>query len=391
MHNLDKNEIKDNLRTINQNWELIDTPYIKRDFEFGNFKEALDFVNKISGMAEEISHHPEILIKYNKVSLKIFTHDTDHITDLDFQLINKIDEELSGKKTLDNESGELADTIEILKNGSDFEKRRAATRLGKIGNSDTVPVLIKALKNKDRFVKKAVIRSLGHIKDKRAIPSLIRLLQSDDGEYRYAAKDSLVEIGEASENDLISSFKSRNYHQREMVIEALGELGSENSFQYLKKGLLDDFSQVRWRAARAINQRYDEETIKILKKLSKKDKDPKVREESKKALKKIKNNVEKLYDDFEKRLKYISEDIEIREIKTGKSFFSPKRNFSTVNLLNPYKLRFSIYQGNKRIEGLKTSNTEPNWGSVYLQREEDLGVILEAFKESFIIIQEDFS
>ena len=50
-----------------------------------------------------------------------------------------------------------------------------------------------------------------------------------DAEFRYAAKDSLVEIGEYSEHDLISALESNNYHQREMAVEALGELGSENS------------------------------------------------------------------------------------------------------------------------------------------------------------------
>ena len=66
-----------------------------------------------------------------------------------------------------------------------------------------------------------------------------------------------------SENDLISALESNNYHQREMAVEALGELGSENSNEFLKKALLDKESHVRWRAARAINQWYDDEIIVI--------------------------------------------------------------------------------------------------------------------------------
>jgi 4a-hydroxytetrahydrobiopterin dehydratase len=387
---LEKREIKEKKSSLDDEWELINVPFLKRTYEFESFKEALEFVNKVAEISESVKHHPDIFISFNKVNLNIYTHDTNSLTELDFRLAKKIDELLLEDKSSNNNQ-EILENIDLLKNGSDFEKRRAATRLGRIGNSDAVPVLIKALKNKDRFVKKAAIRSLGRIKDKRAIPSLIRLLLSDDGEYRYAAKDSLVEIGEESEDDLISAFKSRNYHQREMAIEALGELGSENSSQYLKKGLLDDISQVRWRAARAINQFYDEEIIKTLKNLSKNDQDIKVREESVKTLKNIENQIKKLYVDFEKRLKFISEDIEIHDVKGGKSYFSPEKSFAGVTFYNPHRLRFSIYQGNNKIKNLNPSKADPRWGVIYLQRKEELGEILEIFKESFIIAKKDYN
>lgn len=388
MKSLEKNVIRDKKSLLDEEWELVDVPFLKRTYEFESFKEALEFVNKVADISENVNHHPDIFISFNKVNLNIYTHDTNSITELDFELAKKIDELSSEDETTLNNQ-ELLENIDILKNGSDFEKRRAATRLGRIGNIDTVPVLIKALKNKDRFVKKAAIRSLGMIKDKRAIPSLIRLLQSEDGEYRYTAKDSLVEIGEASEDDLISAFESRNYHQREMAIEALGELESKNSFQYLKKGLLDDFSQVRWRAARAINQLYDDETIKTLKNLSKNDPDAKVREESKKTLKNIRIIIENLYGDFEKRLIFISDDIEIRDIKAGKSYFSPEKSFGGVTFHNPYKLRFYAYQGDNRIKNI-SSKADPKWGVIYIQREEELGDVLEIFKQSYIIAKKDY-
>lgn len=383
MKTLKNSEIKDKKSLLDEEWELIDVPFLKRTYEFESFKEALEFLNKVADISESVNHHPDIFISYNKVNLNIYTHDTNSITELDFELAQKIDELLLVDKSVEESANidqELFENIDILKNGSDYEKRRAATRLGRIGNMDAVPVLIKALKNKDRFVKKAAIRSLGMIKDKRAIPSLIRLLQSEDGEYRYTAKDSLVEIGEASEDDLISVFESKNYHQREMAIEALGELESDNSFQYLKKGLLDDISQVRWRAARAINQLYDDETIKTLKNLSKNDPDAKVREESKKTLKNIRIIIEKLYSDFEKRLIFISDDIEIRDIKDGKSYFTPEKNFAGATFYNPYKLRFYVYKGKK----------DPKWGVIYLQSKEELGDILEIIKESYIIAKKEY-
>lgn len=389
MRALKNSVIKDKIYSLDEEWELVDIPFLKRTYEFESFKEALEFVNKVAEISENVNHHPDIFISFNKVNLNIYTHETNSITELDFELAKKIDElSLEDEKTLNNQ--ELLENIDILKNGSDYEKRRAATRLGRIGNAEAVPVLIKALKNKDRFVKKAAIRSLGRIKDIRSIPSLIRLLQSEDGEYRYTAKDSLVEIGEVSEEDLISAFESKNYHQREMAIEALGELESNNSFQYLKKGLLDDFSQVRWRAARAINQVYDEETIKTLKNLSKNDPDTKVREESKKTLKNIRIIIEKLYNDFEKRLKFISDDIEIRDIKDGKSYFTPEKSFGGVTFHNPYKIRFYAYQGDNRIKNINSSKADPKWGVIYIQREEELGDVLEIFKQSYILAKKDY-
>jgi 4a-hydroxytetrahydrobiopterin dehydratase len=391
---LGNSEINNKKSLLDEEWELVDIPFLKRTYEFESFKEALEFVNKVAYISKSVNHHPDIFISFNRVNLNIYTHDTNSLTQLDFELAKKIDELLVVDKSVEESAiidQELLENIEILKNGSDFEKRRASTRLGRIGNADAVPVLIKALKNKDRFVKKAAIRSLGMIKDTRAIPSLIRLLQSEDGEYRYAAKDSLVEIGEVCEDVLISAFESRNYHQREMAIEALGELELENSLQFLKKGLLDDISQVRWRAARAINQWYDEETIKTLKNLFKNDPDIKVREESAKTLKNIENQIKNLFVDFEKRLKFISEDIGINDVKGGKSYFSPEKNFAGVNFNNPHKLRFSIYQGNNRIKNVNPSKADPKWGVIYLQRKEELGEVLEIFKESFIIAKKDYN
>ena len=268
--NLEKSEIKTKTSLLDEKWELINIPFLKRTFEFDNFKDALEFVKIVADTSEKLNHHPDIFISYNKVNLNIYTHDTDSLTALDFELAQKIDELSSVKDISLNNDQELLENIEVLKNGSDFEKRKAAAKLGKIGDSKAVPLLIKSLDDKDRFVRKAAARSLGKIKDKRAIKPLIRVLGFIDAEFRYTAKDSLIEIGESTEKDLISALESNNYHQREMAVEALGELGSETSGEFLKKGLLDKESQVRWRAARAINQWYDDEIIGILKNLCKK-------------------------------------------------------------------------------------------------------------------------
>ena len=57
---------------------------------FENFVEAIAFVNRLVEPAEKLGHHPNITINYNQVSLELTTHDAQGLTELDFQLANKI-------------------------------------------------------------------------------------------------------------------------------------------------------------------------------------------------------------------------------------------------------------------------------------------------------------
>jgi 4a-hydroxytetrahydrobiopterin dehydratase len=63
------------------------------EFEFSNFTEALDFVNKIGKKAEDLQHHPDILMHdYKHVTIMLFTHDEDAITKKDHELAKLIDD-----------------------------------------------------------------------------------------------------------------------------------------------------------------------------------------------------------------------------------------------------------------------------------------------------------
>lgn len=55
-------------------------------FQFPNFAASMKFVNAIAEDAEAINHHPDIDIRYDKVTLAMVTHDAGGITDLDVQL-----------------------------------------------------------------------------------------------------------------------------------------------------------------------------------------------------------------------------------------------------------------------------------------------------------------
>lgn len=66
---------------------------LKKAFEFNNFSEALQFVNKIGEIAENKKHHPDILLRdYKFVDISLTTHDNrNKITEKDVELAQLID------------------------------------------------------------------------------------------------------------------------------------------------------------------------------------------------------------------------------------------------------------------------------------------------------------
>jgi 4a-hydroxytetrahydrobiopterin dehydratase len=68
---------------------------IVRTFKFEGFLKSIDFVNRIAGKAQKINHHPDIDIRFDKVTLKLTTHDAGGITEKDFSLARQCDEVFS--------------------------------------------------------------------------------------------------------------------------------------------------------------------------------------------------------------------------------------------------------------------------------------------------------
>jgi 4a-hydroxytetrahydrobiopterin dehydratase len=63
---------------------------IKREFKFDDFQGSIDFVNRIAPPAEEMNHHPDIAISWNKVELTLSTHSQGGLTESDFELATRI-------------------------------------------------------------------------------------------------------------------------------------------------------------------------------------------------------------------------------------------------------------------------------------------------------------
>ena len=65
---------------------------IRRTFSFADFKGAMAFVNRVADLAEGIDHHPDIDIRYAKVTLTLSTHDAGGLTARDFDLAGQVQE-----------------------------------------------------------------------------------------------------------------------------------------------------------------------------------------------------------------------------------------------------------------------------------------------------------
>jgi 4a-hydroxytetrahydrobiopterin dehydratase len=69
-----------------------DGQQIIRDWRFGDFKEAIGFVNRVADAAEAANHHPDILVHgWNKVRLSVTNHSAGGLTQADFELAKTID------------------------------------------------------------------------------------------------------------------------------------------------------------------------------------------------------------------------------------------------------------------------------------------------------------
>jgi len=79
-----------------EGWTLIDdNKAIEKSFKFGSFKEAFAFMTHGALCAEKLDHHPEWFNVYNRVDVKLTTHDSGSITELDLSLAKALNEAAS--------------------------------------------------------------------------------------------------------------------------------------------------------------------------------------------------------------------------------------------------------------------------------------------------------
>jgi 4a-hydroxytetrahydrobiopterin dehydratase len=87
---LNKDQIDSMLSKCKQ-WRF-ESDQLKKTYRFESFREAIEFVVRISHQAEEQDHHPEIYNCYDRVEISMSTHDAGNkVTKKDFELARAID------------------------------------------------------------------------------------------------------------------------------------------------------------------------------------------------------------------------------------------------------------------------------------------------------------
>lgn len=79
------------LAQLGEGWKVVNEHHLEKTYLFKNFKEALAFTNQVGALAEQEGHHPDILLAYGKVTIQLWTHKIDGLTESDFILAAKCD------------------------------------------------------------------------------------------------------------------------------------------------------------------------------------------------------------------------------------------------------------------------------------------------------------
>jgi 4a-hydroxytetrahydrobiopterin dehydratase len=86
---LDDQQIDDALRAL-QGWERRGDA-IAKTFERGDFVGSIEFVDSLVGPAEEMGHHPDLEVSWDKVTVSLSTHSQGGLTESDFELARRIE------------------------------------------------------------------------------------------------------------------------------------------------------------------------------------------------------------------------------------------------------------------------------------------------------------
>jgi 4a-hydroxytetrahydrobiopterin dehydratase len=89
MDKMSETQVTDALKVAPE-WSLVGEA-IQRTYQFKDFITAMKFVNAVAEAAEAAQHHPDILIRYSRVTLTLATHDASGITSKDFDLASHAD------------------------------------------------------------------------------------------------------------------------------------------------------------------------------------------------------------------------------------------------------------------------------------------------------------
>ena len=89
MKPIDSNKLINELKKYD-GWQLINDA-IEKTYVFKDFRTAMANMQRIAFEAEDMNHHPEWFNVYNKLQIRLRTHDADGITSKDLELAGRIE------------------------------------------------------------------------------------------------------------------------------------------------------------------------------------------------------------------------------------------------------------------------------------------------------------
>jgi 4a-hydroxytetrahydrobiopterin dehydratase len=72
------------------------TKELRRSIEFADFPTAVEFVNRLAPICEELDHHPDLALRWRWVDVVLSTHSAGGVTDMDVTLAGQVDEVAGG-------------------------------------------------------------------------------------------------------------------------------------------------------------------------------------------------------------------------------------------------------------------------------------------------------
>lgn len=74
-----------------EGWQVEEGKQLSKAYKVRNFMRAVEFVNRITPVAEEQGHHPDLYVRWGEVRVSLWTHAIDGLTESDFIMAAKID------------------------------------------------------------------------------------------------------------------------------------------------------------------------------------------------------------------------------------------------------------------------------------------------------------
>ena len=88
---LSDEDVQARLSELGDGWEKYGNS-LRREFTFDDFTGAVDFINRLTPVANEMNHHPDVFLTWGRVRISLISHSEHGITEKDFELAKKLDE-----------------------------------------------------------------------------------------------------------------------------------------------------------------------------------------------------------------------------------------------------------------------------------------------------------